>query len=220
MIRAVFFDLDGTLYDRDAVMQKLVEEQFEVFRESLGDIGKSQFVQRILDLDAHGYGDDPFLYERVVSEWGLGPGLAGRLVRYFREHYDRHCSLSDDAWATLHTLRASGKKLGVITNGPIEWQQKTLACLGLDSFFDTVLISELEGLSKPDRHIFARALERCHVSPAEALFVGDHPRIDVAGAQAAGLTAAWKRVPYWELTVEGALTIDRLSDVLPLCLNR
>jgi putative hydrolase of the HAD superfamily len=220
MIRAVFFDLDGTLYDRDAVMQKLVQEQFGVFRESLGDIGETQFVQRILQLDAHGHGEEPFLYERVVYEWGLGPELAARLVRYFREHYDRHCSLSDDVLATLQNLRASGKKLGVITNGPIEWQQKTLAALGLDSFFDAVLISEREGLRKPDRHIFARALERCDVLAAEALFVGDHPGIDVAGAQAAGLIAAWKWVPYWELTVEGALTIDRLSDVLPLCLNR
>lgn len=220
MIRAVFFDLDGTLYDRDSVMRTLVREQFGVFRESLGDIGESQFVQRILELDAHGHGDDPFLYERVVVEWGLDRELAGHLVGYFRDHYDRHCSLSDDASATLRALRARGKKLGVITNGGNVWQQRTLECLGLASFFDTVLISEMEGLRKPDPDIFARALERCDVCPAEALFVGDHPGIDVAGARAAGLIAVWKRVPYWDMTVEGALTIDRLSDVLPLCLNR
>jgi putative hydrolase of the HAD superfamily len=220
MIRAVFFDLDGTLYDRDSVMRNLVKEQFGVFRESLGGVSESRFVQRILELDAHGQGDKPLLYESVVAEWGLGCELADRLVRYFRDRYDRHCSLSDDVSATLQTLRTCGKKLGVITNGGFEWQQQTLRSLGLASFFDTVLISDAEGLRKPDSRIFARALERCEVNPGEALFVGDHPEIDVAGATAAGLIAVWKRVPYWELAVENALTVDQLSEILPLCLNR
>ena len=74
MIRAVFFDLDGTLYDRDSVMRNLVEEQFGVFRESLGGVSESQFVQRILELDAHGHGDNPLLYESVV----LGMGARSR----------------------------------------------------------------------------------------------------------------------------------------------
>ena len=220
MIRAVLFDLDGTLYDRDSVMRNLVEEQFGAFRESLGGVSESQFVQRILQLDAHGQSDKPGLYERVVLEWGLDRELAGHLVRYFREHYDRHCSLSADASATLQTLRTCGRKLGVITNGGLAWQQKTLRCLGLASFFDTVLISEAEGLRKPDPRIFARALERCDVCPAEALFVGDHPEVDVAGAKAAGLIPVWKRVPYWEMAVDDALIVDHLSDILPLCLNR
>ncbi len=36
----------------------------------------------------------------------------------------------------------------------------------------------------------------------------------------AGLIAVWKRVPYWEMAVENALTVDQLSEILPLCLNR
>jgi FMN phosphatase YigB (HAD superfamily) len=36
MIRAVFFDLDGTLYDRDAAILRMADEQFEAFREELG----------------------------------------------------------------------------------------------------------------------------------------------------------------------------------------
>jgi hypothetical protein len=54
MIRAVFFDLDGTLYDRDLLVRGLAGEQFSVFEDSLGDVSESLFVQRIIELDAHG----------------------------------------------------------------------------------------------------------------------------------------------------------------------
>ena len=222
MIRAVLFDLDGTLYDRDELVRNLAKEQFMIFRENLGDIDERRFVQRLVDLDAHGYGSKPALpalHERLVTEWGLGADVADRLERHFWQSYDRHCELSNDTSATLQTLRKHGKKLGVITNGPTEPQEQKLQSLGLASFFDVVLISEAEGLRKPDRMIFARALERCGVEPAEAMFVGDHPEVDVAGARAAGLVPVWKRVPYWEMTLEDVLIVDTLSEILPTCLG-
>jgi putative hydrolase of the HAD superfamily len=220
MIRAVFFDLDGTLYDRDLLVRDLVEEQFAVFEEFLGDVGRSLFVHRIVELDAHGYGSKPDLYARVGEEWNLGPELAERLLNHFWEGYGRHCKLSEDTSTTLQTLRMNRKKLGVITNGATKWQLQKLECLGLASFFDMELISEREGLKKPDHLIFARAVERCGVCPQEVVFVGDHPDVDVAGAKAAGLVPVWKRVPYWEMAVEGVLTVDTLGEILPTCLNR
>ena len=219
MIRAVLFDLDGTLYDRDELVRNLAKEQFMIFREDLGDIDERRFVQRLVDLDAHGYASKPARYEELATEWGLGRGVADRLERHFWQSYDRHCELSHDTSATLQTLRRHGKKLGVITNGPTESQEQKLETLGLASFFDVVLISEAEGLRKPDQMIFARALERCGVEPAEAMFVGDHPEVDVAGARAAGLVPVWKRVPYWEMTLEDVLIVDTLSEILPTCLG-
>jgi len=91
--------------------------------------------------------------------------------------------------------------------------------LGISDAFDTVLISESEGVRKPDLAIFQRALERCGVEPCQALFVGDYPEMDVAGAVHAGLTAVWKFVPYWTLTTENVMTIHRLEEILPVCLG-
>ena len=113
-------------------------------------------------------------------------------------------------------MRKRGLKLGVITNGSVERQGAKLTTLGLDGVFDTVLISQREGLQKPDPLIFLRAVEQCGVTPEEAMFVGDHPEMDVAGASRAGLVPVWKRVPYWEMSTDGAIAIDRLSEVLPL----
>ena len=44
MIRAVFFDLDGTLCGRDAALLQMIEEQFDAFREELGGIARSRFI--------------------------------------------------------------------------------------------------------------------------------------------------------------------------------
>jgi putative hydrolase of the HAD superfamily len=47
------------------------------------------------------------------------------------------------------------------------------------------------GAAKPESAIFEEAVKRAGVAPFEALHVGDHPELDIAGAKAAGLTTAW-----------------------------
>jgi putative hydrolase of the HAD superfamily len=197
MIRAVFFDLDGTLYDRDALVRRVVSDQYDTFQHALGSISKDKFLKRVTELDDHGYGDKPALYAKIAAEWDLAPGVADHLVASFWSLYERGCELSDDTRITLHTLRKWGMKLGVITNGSTEWQRRKLDSLGITSWFDTVLISEAEGVRKPDAEIFHRALTRCGVEASDAIFVGDNPDADVGGSLAAGLRAAWKSVPHW-----------------------
>jgi putative hydrolase of the HAD superfamily len=221
MIKAVFFDLDGTLYDRDAAMLTLAHDQYAAFRQTLASlVDEDRFVSRFIELDDHGYTSRSDVYRRLADEFGLDNWLTLDLERHFWEAYNRRCEISTDTRSTLEALRAAGKCLGIITNGQTEWQSRKIDGLGLGSFFDTVLISEMEGIRKPDARIFDRACERCGIDrPAEAMFVGDHPDVDVAGAHAAGMVAVWKRVPYWTLSTAGALTIDRLSELLPIVIS-
>ena len=93
-------------------------------------------------------------------------------------------------------------------------QSRKLQCLALSPLFDTILISDAEGISKPDRQIFHRALERLNTNPAQAVFVGDHPEVDVAGARAAGMQAIWRRDPSVSRVVEADGVIEELGDLL------
>lgn len=104
----------------------------------------------------------------------------------------------------------------MVTNGSVRMQSAKLSCLALSPMFDTILISDAEGISKPHREIFARALERLNVTPAHSVFVGDHPEVDVAGARAAGMRATWRRDPSDSRVVEADAVIEELGDLLTL----
>jgi putative hydrolase of the HAD superfamily len=218
MIEGVFFDLDGTLYDRDALVATLVSDQYDAFARDLAGVPKETFVRRALEMDDHGHGEKAEGFARLVREWGLPAPLAEWLVEFFWASYDRHCVLSDDTRDTLAVLRGRGKKLAVITNGGAARQRQKLTALGLADAFDAVLISGAEGVRKPDAEIFRRALERCRVDAASTVFVGDHPEADVVGALGAGLKAIWKRVPYWTLASPGVPVVRTLREILPHCL--
>lgn len=66
-----------------------------------------------------------------------------------------------------------------------------LEAAGVAHLFDAVVVSDTVGWRKPAPAIFAEALRRLRVAPAQALFVGDRADIDVAGASAVGLRTAW-----------------------------
>jgi putative hydrolase of the HAD superfamily len=216
-IRAVLFDLDGTLYDRDAVVAAVTHEQVDTFGSRLGNINREEVIARLLALDDHGYARRVDVYRTLLAGMEVDDALAADLEAHFWDCYCRHCGFPKDAADTLAELRESGLKLALVTNGPVGWQSRKLRTLGLADYFDVVLISEAEGVAKPDPRIFERALERLGVRSDEAIFVGDHPEIDVAGAQDAGLIAVWKRVPYWPLRRADVVVIERLSEIRVLC---
>ena len=58
-------------------------------------------------------------------------------------------------------------------------------------YFEQVVISAEEGLRKPHPEIFLRTLSRMGLGPREALFIGDSPPFDVAGAKGVGMDVAW-----------------------------
>jgi putative hydrolase of the HAD superfamily len=89
---------------------------------------------------------------------------------------------------TLAALRDRGYRLGLISN--FAWQLPALvADLGLADAFDLVLTSARAGYRKPRPEIFQQALATTGASADRALYVGDDPVCDVAGARGAGLAA-------------------------------
>jgi putative hydrolase of the HAD superfamily len=216
VIKAVLFDLDGTLYNRDRLADALFHEQYTAFASELRDIERERFLREVHEMDDHGYGVKETGYRALVQAWGLDAVLADRLCAHFWDSYDGHCTLSNDVERTLEELRRRRLKLGVVTNGTSMRQRRKIEALGLEDAFDAILVSEEEGIRKPEAELFRRALARCGVAAHEALFVGDHPMADVEGAHNAGLRAVWKFVPYWSPVVPEMPVIRELSDVVAL----
>jgi putative hydrolase of the HAD superfamily len=216
MVKGVLFDLDGTLFDRDSAVRDLFAAQYRAFQGVLGGVEPERYVERLLELDDHGHADKRTVFARLVRELGLDSALGDALTEHFREVYSKFGGPFPDALATLRELRARGIALALVTNGRTDTQAAKVSRLGLEPLLDATLISESEGLRKPDRRIFERALARIGVAPEHAWHVGDHPMADVAGAHAAGLTAIWRHVPYWPEPACQAFTIHQLGELLPL----
>lgn len=92
----------------------------------------------------------------------------------------------------LQLLKNNDLKLGMITNGFDRFQMNNIEALGIKEYFDAILISENEGLRKPDPKIFERALKKLNVMAEQTIFVGDHPIHDVAASRAVGMQGWWK----------------------------
>ena len=212
-IQAVVFDLDGTLLDRRRSFERFVRAQWERFAHVLRPVDQERYVQTLTVLDGDGYGPRKELFTGMIAQCELPSGLAEILLNDYRAGFPSACLLFADAARTLSSLRESGLKLGLITNGSVRMQSRKLECLALVPMFDTILISDAEGISKPDRQIFHRALERLKTLPARAAFVGDHPDTDVAGARAAGMQVVWRRDPTVSRRVEADAVIEELGDL-------
>ena len=76
---------------------------------------------------------------------------------------------------TIHFLHHIKKhfEVGIITNGSSQRQRAKIINTNLNNYFDTIIISEEVGLSKPDKRIFELALNKLDVQPEDVLFVGD-----------------------------------------------
>lgn len=96
----------------------------------------------------------------------------------------------DDVLPTLVALRAS-YTLGMLSNGAAREQCARVEGSGLAQQMDALVIAGKHGLFKPDPALFAVAEKMAGVQSSQCALVGDSPRDDVAGAQAAGWKGIW-----------------------------
>lgn len=147
---------------------------------------------------------------------------------YF-EHYVENWELHDDALPCLDQLERdlSGIRIGVITNGPLNYQSRKIDRVGLSSRVEHVITSGAFGIAKPDAAIFVHACAVFDVPIASAVYVGDRLRTDAIGAGLAGLRGVWLNRARREMTRDeardaraaGVLEIRSLAE-LPALLAR
>jgi len=207
MIKAVLFDLDDTLLDREASVVYFIEQQYERLRHLFDIVPRDEYVRRFIELDDHGSVTKDIVYRQIESEFGLD-GAWQELLADFKSHFDDYCLNLPGLEQMLDTLQAQNRRLGIITNGPSPFQEQKIEAMGIADYFSVILVSAAEGVRKPDAEIFRRAVTRLDVEPHEAIFVGDNPTADIAGAQAFGMQTIWRRVDHWPCTSADAVVED------------
>ncbi|MNH84987.1 Phosphoglycolate phosphatase [compost metagenome] len=173
-IKAVLFDLDGTLLDRDTSLVLFVRDQYDRYPH-FQTVEKDVFVQLFLELDNHGYVWKDKVYQQLIAEFSIQGIEWTDLLNDYLSSFQRHCVGFPNLLNMLTQLKNNGIKLALVSNGSGQFQYDNFKALGIAHLFNETLISEWEGLRKPNPAIFKRALSKLGVEPEEALFVGDQP---------------------------------------------
>ncbi|MEC1520718.1 HAD family hydrolase [Neobacillus niacini] len=213
MIKAVLFDLDGTLLNRDESVKKFIHNQYDRLNRIVGHIPRETYIKRFIDLDQRGYVWKDKVYQQLVEEFQLTGMTWEELLQDYLSEFKNHCVPFPNLISTLEKLKSLNLRVGMITNGRGQFQLDNIKALGIEKYFDTILISEWEGIKKPDPEIFKRSLKQLNVSAQQSMFVGDHPENDVKAAQNVGMKGVWKKHFQWE-SIEADYIVDDLAELL------
>ncbi|MEG0451068.1 MAG: HAD family hydrolase [Lysinibacillus sp.] len=218
MIKAVIFDLDGTLLNRDESVKVFIDRQYDRLHKQLDQIPKEKYVTRFIELDNRGYVWKDKVYQQLVNEFEDVDITWEELLQDYIGEFKNNCIPFPNLKRMLEELKSNNLVLGMITNGYGQFQMDNIKALGIEKYFDVILISEWEGIKKPDPRIFNKALEKLDVSANESMFVGDHPENDVKAAQNLGIKGIWKKDIHWN-NVEADFMIDDLAEI-PFIIER
>ena len=195
-VSLVLFDLDDTLCDysgaRDGRLRRAFGHALSAAHGSDPDDLDTQLLDRLIaeSIAIHPHGADHFA--ELLSRHGVADAEVAEMARrWYVENRFHGLQLFAEALEVLSAVRATGRRIGLVTNGPAEVQRDKIGLLGLWPHIDFAVISGEVGIEKPDPAIFQEALRQGQAEPEETIFIGDSPEHDIAGAHAAGIHAVW-----------------------------
>ena len=185
MIKAIIFDLDDTLFDfKRAHVEGM--KAWAAYAEQQFHISPDETISEVSAL----------VKEQAEK---IGP-LAAALAERYWEALIAAAEPTEGAAEVLRDLQMRGFLIGVGTNMTAYVQYKKIEKLGLGSYIDFIVTSEVCGVDKPIRHFFKYCLKKANevlerqgrrerIEINEILFIGDSPKHDVEGARNAKMRA-------------------------------
>lgn len=167
----IFFDVGSTLIDESECYRLRYLEAV-----AGTDISPMDFEKKVIEFSKQNLKGD----HEAVKYYGL------ELPPWHKEAEKPYA----DAESVLKQLTIRGYRLGVIANQSLGTKNR-LSDWGLLKYFDIVLASAEEGISKPDLRIFNRALTAAECLPINAVMVGDRLDNDIAPAKKVGMKTVW-----------------------------
>ncbi|MFR0689939.1 N-acetylmuramic acid 6-phosphate phosphatase MupP [Enterobacterales bacterium AE_CKDN230030158-1A_HGKHYDSX7] len=189
MLRAVLFDMDGTLLDT-------APDFIAVCQAMLAAHGRAPIDdQRIQDVVSGG------ARAMVAATFDMDPEAPGfeTLRQEFLDRYQEHCAVLtrpyDGMPELLESIERSRLIWGVVTNKPVRFAAPIMEQLGLAKRSQVLVCPDHVTRSKPDPEMLLLACSQLKVDPSEVLFIGDDLR-DIESGRAAGTKTAAVRYGY------------------------
>ncbi len=212
MSRFAFFDLDGTLADRQSALSDALTC---LSRSRALSPGAEQWLR--IELADRATVND---FARLRDTFGLEASAADLWQEYV-DLMSTAVTCRPEVLEGLARLRAAAWTIGIITNGASDIQRAKLAATGLADLVDGVAVSGDLEIRKPDLRLFELAATRCGVNLADGgWMIGDNPAGDIGGGHQAGLRTIWLRGRPWPDDLPAAHhVVDDVTDAITILLN-
>lgn len=230
MIRAVFFDLFGTLVPgfTPALFQGSLRRMGHAVGIAYEEFSRAWCTETYPGRHTGAYATFQEEIRAICAPRGITP-TQEQLAEAVRIRYAfaRETLVPrPDAVATIRTLKDRGLRIGLISDCSMEVPELWPA-LSVAPLFDATVFSCLMGTKKPDPRMYTTACEALDVAPAACLYVGDGSSRELHGARGAGMRPVLIRVvsevhapsPSWEGHDWDGEEISSLSE-LPALLER
>ncbi len=188
---AVFFDLDDTLFNSTLMSQTARRNAIRALKEAGIELDEDTTLGILLGIvDKYGSNYNEH-FNRLIEELGyeVHPKLiAAAVVAY---HNTKFALLRPfpGVILTLLTLMKS-IKIGLISDGIKLKQWEKLTYLGIQHFFDVVIINDLPSQWKPAIFGYKAAMEKLELSdPSRIIYVGNKIETDILGANKMGMVS-------------------------------
>jgi HAD superfamily hydrolase (TIGR01549 family) len=210
VIKAIFFDLDDTLHDHLYPFLKAFKDSFPNLYEQVEVESLYKKFRDFSDLLWEKYSNQELTLEElriariVMALEYFQIGITHKQASEFQAQYELNLDslqLFAEVPELIKTIKAKGKLVGIITNGPVQHQFNKINSLGLTSYVtrDHIFISDEVGVAKPNKQIFHHAAQKANMIPSEIIYIGDSWPNDVVAPMEAGWKAIWynhrKRLP-------------------------
>lgn len=226
-IKAVFFDLDDTLYDQHKPF-------FDAIQDVFPNLETKVSIEELYKRSR--YYSDLFWPDYTLGKMSLEDVRIQRIILALRdtdfiiskEEAIQFQNRYNSALSTIKPFPETNElftklaqchfQLGMITNGPGKHQLQKIINLGLLQYvpLENVLISDDIGHAKPHPEIFREASKRIDLTPDQLVYVGDSWKNDVIASIEAGWNAVWfnyrKRQP--ETDHQPLKVVDDLLQIL------
>ena len=198
--KAVLFDVDGTLFDRNAAQKMVLEQIVKRLPHIFGDCEMGSIIEAFMESDRIATED----FESGAPSEGLREARSRQFLRlldiredcadiitdiYVRDYPKVNASMA----GAVPLVKELSKRfeVGVVSNGLPDVQYQKLETMGLRDLLSCIVLSEEIGIRKPDPRIFYRAANLLRRQPPDCLYIGDSYKNDIVGAKAAGMLACW-----------------------------
>lgn len=178
---AVVFDNDGLLLDTESVWTRAEEDLFERRGLEFTPADKRELVGTSAEI-AGG------ILERRLGEPGRAEELIEELNALVVAELEHGVEAMIGARELLERLRHRGTPIGLVSNSPLRFVQRSIEIVGFQAHFDVVLSAHEVAAPKPAPDPYIEACHRLGVEPGPSVVALEDSPTGVAAARAAGLT--------------------------------